>query len=154
MFSRAMNSSTSAGSNAVPGVFAEHGDRRALAAGRPVRPRRLQRAVAVGDRQDARADRDVLAAQAGRIAEAVPALVVREHQLADRRAERHVAQDLGADARMDLDALELLGRQRVRLREDVLGHGHVADVVQQRRRPHALDLGFGQPGGLGERCPA
>ena len=51
---------------------------------------------------------------------------------------------------MDLDALEFLRRQRVGLRQDVLGHGHVADVVQQRRGPDALHLFVGQPGGLGQ----
>ena len=84
------------------------------------------------------------------IAEPVPALVMAQHELADRRAERHVAQNLGADARVNLDALELLRRQRVGLRQDVFGHRHVADVVQQRRGAHRLHVGVGQPGRLGE----
>src|SRR2546430_2760202 len=99
MRSRASNSSTSEGSKAVP---AQDGDRRALGARRPVRPGDLQRAVAVGDGQDASADRNVRAAQPGGIAQAIPPLVMAEHELADRRAERHVAQDLGAHTRMNL----------------------------------------------------
>ena len=55
---------------------------------------------------------------------------------------------------MDADLLELLLRQRPRLREDVLGHGQLADVVQQRRGLDALDLVLGhaerarEPGGV------
>ena len=41
---------------------------------------------------------------------------------------------------MDPDLLELFLRQRTRLRQDVLGHGELADVVQQRRRLDALDF--------------
>ena len=69
-----------------------------------------------------------------------------EHELAHRAAEGHGPEDLGADTRVNLDALELFGRERLGLREDVLGHGHVADVVEQRRRPHHLHLGIGQAG--------
>ena len=50
------------------------------------------------------------------------------------------ADDLGADLRVDADLLELFLRQRPRLRQDVLGHGELADVVQQRRGLDALDL--------------
>ena len=131
-------------------VLAQHGHGRARRAGGPVGAVGLQRAVAVGNRQDARAHRNRVAAQARRIAEAVPALVVAEHQVGHRRPELDVAQDLGADARVDLDALELLGRQRLGLGEDVLGHGHVAHVVQQGRGPHALHVAVGEAGGLGQ----
>ena len=54
--------------------------------------------------------------------------------------KRHAADDLGADLRMNADLLELLLRQRARLRQDVLGHGELADVVEQRRGLDALDL--------------
>ena len=86
-----------------------------------------------------------------RIAQAVPALVMAEHELAHGRAERHVAEDLGADPRVNLDALELLGRERLGLREDVLGHRHVADVVQQRRRAHRLHVAVGEADRFGQR---
>ena len=46
------------------------------------------------------------------------------------------APDLG----MDADLLELLLRERTGLRQDVLGHGELADVVQQRRGLDALDF--------------
>ena len=44
--------------------------------------------------------------------------------------------DLGVRA----DLLELLGRERARLRQNVFGHGELADVVQQRSGLHALDV--------------
>ena len=65
-----------------------------------------------------------------------------EDQRRHRIRERHAADDLGADLRVDADLLELLLRQRPRLRQDVLGHGQLADVVEQRRGLHALDLGL------------
>ena len=63
--------------------------------------------------------------------------------LDDRRhgvREGHVRDDLGADLRMDLHPLELFLRQRARLRQNVLGHGQLADVVQQRGGSQALDV--------------
>ena len=41
---------------------------------------------------------------------------------------------------MDADLLELLLGERAGLRQDVLGHGELADVVQQRRGLDALDF--------------
>ena len=105
-----------------------------------IRPLGHQRVEVVDDRQDARAERNLLALQARRIALAVPALVMAQDERRDRIRERHRADDVGADLRVGADLLELFGRQRARLREDVLGHGELADVVQQRRRLHALDL--------------
>ena len=62
-----------------------------------------------------------------------------EDQRRDRIRKRHRGDDLGADLRMDADLLELFLRQRPGLRQDVLGHRELADVVEQRRRLHALD---------------
>ena len=81
--------------------------------------------------------------QARGIALAVPALVVAQDQRRHRIRERHRADDVGADLRMRANLLELFGRQRTRLRQDVLGHRELADVVQQRRGLHALDLVLG-----------
>ena len=135
----------------LPGVLTEHGDRLFRAAAGPVRAVRLQSAVAVRNRQDARADGNIRAPQPRRIAQAVPAFVMAEHELGDRRAERHVAQYLRADAGMGLDALELLRRERVGFRENVFRDGHVADVVQQGRRAHRLHLLVGEADPFGQR---
>ena len=105
-----------------------------------IRPLRHQRVEVVDDRQDARAERDLFTLQSGRVALAVPALVMAQDQRRHRIRERHRADDVRADLRMRADLLELLGRQRPGLRQDVLGHGELADVVQQRRRLHALDF--------------
>ena len=108
-----------------------------------VRAVRGERVEVVDHRQDARAERNLLALQALRIALAVPALVVAEDQRRHRIRERHGADDLGADLRVHANLLELFLRQRAGLRQDVLGHRELADVVQQRRGLHALDLGVG-----------
>ena len=78
--------------------------------------------------------------EAARVALAVPPLVVAENQRRHGIRKRHAADDLGADLRVDADLLEFLLRERPGLRQDVLGHGQLADVVQQRRRLHALNL--------------
>ncbi len=116
-----------------------------------IRPLRHQRVEVVDDRQDARAERDLFTLQPGGIALAVPALVMAEDQRRHRIRERHRADDVGADLRMGADLLELFGRQRPRLRQDVLGHRQLADVVQQRRRLHALDVVLGHPERARER---
>ena len=98
------------------------------------------RVEVVGHGQDAGAARDVLAAQAERVAGAVPALVVAEHQRRHGVRERDVLDDLEAHLRVDLHLPELLVGQRTGLREDVLGHGELADVVEHGGRRDALDL--------------
>ena len=76
--------------------------------------------------------------------------MVAEHELTDGPSKRHAVEDVGADARMNLDALELLGGQRIGLRQNVFGDGHVADVVQQRRGAHCLNVGVAEAGRLRE----
>src|SRR4029078_13257622 len=88
-------------------VFAQQGDCIGLAAGWPVGTIRLKGAEAIRDGEYARANRNVLSAQPGRIAEAVPSLVMAQHKVTDRYAERHVLQNLGTDARVDLHPVEL-----------------------------------------------
>ena len=83
------------------------------------------------------------AAEPGWIPLAVPALVVAEDERRHRIGKRHPADDLGADLRVDADLLELFLGERPRLRQDVLGHGELADVVQERRGLDTLDVGAG-----------
>ena len=116
-----------------------------------IRALRHQRVEIVDDRQDACAERDVLALQPGGIPLAVPALVMAEDQRRHRVRERDGADDVGADLRVRADLLELFGRERPRLRQDVLGHGQLADVVQQRGRLDSLDVVLGHPERAGER---
>ena len=56
------------------------------------------------------------------------------HDRHDRIRELDEREDVGADVDVQLHLLELGRRQLARLVEDVLGHGELAGVVQQRRR--------------------
>ena len=67
-----------------------------------------------------------------RISGTVPLFVVGADDGDDRIREANAFQNLGADQRMNLHLLELFGRKASRLRDDVLGHGEFADVMQQR----------------------
>ncbi len=105
-----------------------------------IRPLRRERVEVIDDRENARAGRDFVALHAGRVALAVPALVVAQNERRDRIGERHARDDLRADLRVDADLLELFLRERPRLRQNVLGHRQLADVVQQRGGLDALNL--------------
>ena len=84
----------------------------------------------------------------GRIAFAIPPFVVAQNERRDRIGERHTGNDLGPYLRMNSDLLEFFLRQRARLRKNVLGHRQLADVVQERRSFHTLDLALGHADGL------
>ena len=84
----------------------------------------------VAGEDDARAERDVGAREAVRVAAAVPALVLVAHQQTGAGEELDGREDLLADDRVALDLEPLLGRQRAALVEDRLGHRDLADVVE------------------------
>src|SRR5262245_533985 len=121
-------------------MLPDYGQRLGFAAFRSIRAVGLERAEAIGNRKDTCTERDFCSAETAWVPQAVPALVVAKNQFVDWAGERNVAQDLGSDARMNLDALELLGGERGRFRQDVLRNRQVADVVQQRRRSHGLHV--------------
>ena len=137
---RRTRTSTTAGSSAAPASCRRASSAASVVSALVQRPLRRQRVEEIDRGQDPRAQRNLFAAQAVRIALAVPPLVVAVHERGDRVGKRHVRDDLGAHLRMHLHPLELLLGQRTGLRQDVLGHRQLADVVQQRRRPEALDL--------------
>ena len=66
------------------------------------------RVVGVGDRDDARHERDVVALRAERIAAAVPALVVQVHARDERVQELDRVEDVAAVARVLLEDLVLV----------------------------------------------
>ena len=103
---------------------------------------RGQRVEVIDHGQDSRAKRDLVALEPGRISLAVPALVVAVDDRRDRIGKRHGRDDLGAYLRMHLHPLEFLVGQRSGLRQDVLGHRELADVVQEGRGPDALHVGW------------
>lgn len=118
----------------------EHVDRIFNADRLVVRSLRHERIEVIDDREDAGTDRYLLALQTSRIARAVPPLVVVADERRDWVGEGHHLDDVGAHLRMGLDSLELLTGEAPRFRQDVLGNGDVADVVQQRGGFHALNL--------------
>ena len=104
---------------------------------RAVRPRRGHRVERVGDGEQARLDRDRVAAQPRGVAVAVPALVMEEdvRQRVARSAER--ADELRARARVGADLGELVERQRAGLAQEVAADGDLADVVDAALRSGA-----------------
>src|SRR4029434_2294361 len=97
-------------------MLPDDGERLGFTAFRSIRAVGLKRAEAIRDRKDARTERDLCSAEAAGVAEPVPALMMAKNESVDGAGERHIAQDLSSDARMNLDALELLGGQRGRFR--------------------------------------
>ncbi len=83
------NADTMPGSSALPDVLLKNGERRVVADGLVVRPVGRQRIEIVDDAEDARAERDLVLLQAGRIAAAVPALVVAQDERRHRVRERN-----------------------------------------------------------------
>jgi hypothetical protein len=78
-------------------------------------------------------ERDLLSFEAVGVATAVPALVVRTHDLADlaHKAPDAVEHPLTLDG-MGLDDLPLVGVELPRLVDDLLWNRNLADIVQQR----------------------
>ena len=113
-----------------------------------VRAIRRQRVEVVDHREDPRAERYLFALQTVRITLPVPPLMVREDERGHRVGEGHGGDDLRADLRVDLHLPELFLREGARLRQDVLGHRELADVVQQCGRAHALHLLWRHADGL------
>ena len=110
----------------------------------PVLPIGRQRVQTIHHCQNPRADRNIFTLNAGRIAFAVPAFVMRPHDRYDGIRKLHLLQNLRAHGRMDLHLLELFGRQLTRLRDNVLRHRQLADVVEQRRRHQRILFLFAQ----------
>ncbi len=129
-----------AGVERLAGVLLENRQRR-VGADRPVvRAVRRQRIEIVNDAENAGPERDLFLFQPGRIAASVPPLVVAQDERRHRVRERDAGDDVGAHLRVNANLLELFGCQRTRLGEDVLRHGELADVVQERSRPDRLDF--------------
>src|SRR5688500_2509641 len=84
----------------------------------------------VADGHDARPKRDVVPAQAVRIAAAVPALVARANQARDGAKRRRGEQDALADQRMAPHEAPLDRIERAGLVEDGVGHRDLPHVVE------------------------
>ena len=114
------------------------------------------RVEGVGDEDDARAERDLLAGEAVGVALAVPALVMVQHPVGDR-VDAEALEHPVADLRVPLEHEPLRVGQGCRLAQDLLGDRELAEVVQAAREARQLDLVGGQPellGDLRRRCDA
>ena len=94
----------------------------------------------VTDRDQARAERDLLFGEAVGVSAPVPALMSRADQLRDGRHCRCRRQDALADERVIAHDLPFAGVQRRLLVQDRVGHGDLADVVELRRARDLVEL--------------
>ena len=96
-----------------------------------VRTIRSEGVVAIDHGENPAAERNVCAAQPVGIPGPVPILVMMADDRGHRVREIDLRQDLRADARVQLHALELRRREAPRLVEDALRDRELADIVQQ-----------------------
>src|SRR5262249_26112452 len=104
----------------------------------PVLPVRSERVQAVDGGNDSRPDWYLVSAKAIWITCAVPFFVMRADYRGDGVWELNALEDLRADDRVDFHLLEFFRCETTGLRDDVLGDGEFADVVQQRRSVQRL----------------
>ena len=86
----------------------------------------------VAGEDDPALDRDLLAAQAVRVAVPVPALVLRPHRRREMTETDDRRDHLRPDLRMAPHDRPLLDIQGTRLLEHSVGHSDLPDVVQKR----------------------
>src|SRR5207253_6521052 len=118
---------------------------------RPVGPWLDHRAERVADGDDARAERDLLAGEAVRIAATVPALVARADDRRDVRERLDRREDPLADDRVRAHHRPLLVVERRALVQHRLRDADLADVVEERAELDRLDelLAGAEPPGDG-----
>src|ERR1035437_1108653 len=104
---------------------------------------------------DAPHERNLLALPTGRVAAAVPVLV-----MAAGDALRHLhegvgrpGEDLRTESRVRLDGLPLLGVELTGLQQDPIGYADLADVVHDARVPERLGLRWAPADVKGEAPP-
>src|SRR5688500_12407895 len=108
-----------------------------------MRPVRSDRNVRVGDRQDARLQRDLLTTLAFRVAPAVNALVVTGYPFGDLVHAWNGGNDITGVNRMHVQQVHLLDAEDARFSEDALGHRELAYVMQQGGDTKLFDPDFG-----------
>src|SRR5207247_6262758 len=95
-------------------------------------PRARHRVVRVGDRDDLRGERDLVASEAVRVAGAVEVLVVREDERSDPFEHRPVPEEARADRRVRRHLDPLFVGELGRLREKCIRTPTLADGVEER----------------------
>src|SRR3990172_949351 len=103
------------------------------------------RVEGVADEDDARAERDLVAGEAVGVAAAVVVLVVVGDYRRGGRQVGEAAGDPGAHLRVPLDHRPLVLAEAAGLLQDVVRHGELADVVEERGPLDKLLLPYAQP---------
>src|SRR5207245_3717182 len=98
-----------------------------------------------GDGEDARGERDLVPHERVRVSGAVPALVRVPDDRHHTTQEADRLEDPGAEERVLLHDLLLLGRERSGLRKDRGGHADLAERVEERRVPEISELVLAHP---------
>ena len=113
---------------------------------------RRERIVHVGNAENARRQRNVLAHEPVGIALAIPALVMAAHHRCDIPRELHVSQHLLAGGGMLPHERPFFVRELARLVQHFGRHDQLADVVQQRADAEPEQRGVVEAGFRGERA--
>src|SRR5262249_41146593 len=111
--------------------FLQHRDRFVVGHRLAVLPVLAHGVEAVGQRKYSGCSRNLISAQSVRIAAPVPALVMVTDYRNDGIRKPDSFEYLGADDRVNFHLFKLGRRQAVWLVQNVIGHGELADVVQQ-----------------------
>src|SRR5262249_40160229 len=133
----------------APGLLNEELDRLRVWERVTVRAGGRQGIVHIGDRDDARTERNRGASQPVGIAATVPPLVMVPNDHRPRREEFEGRHDLGADHRVTTHQLPLVGVEPPGLSEHPLRNADLADVVQQSGLCDRVRLAGWHGGGLG-----
>ena len=88
--------------------------------------------------------RNIIAAQAERVAASVRSLVVQFHDRDVRGEKRHLAQDMRANRGVTLELLELLGGQRRGFPKDRVADTDLADVVEKSAESEHFEVGLAE----------
>lgn len=106
--------------------------------------------VRIGDGDDARAEGDLLAGEAVRVAGSVPALVVMADVQPPAAEHAELVGEFATLGRVVLDEGPLVLSERGLLEQDAVVGGDLAEVVDPRRGDDHLDLPLGQSHGPGD----
>ena len=98
----------------------------------------------VGDVHDPGGQRNVIAAQAERVAASVRSLVVQFDDRDVRGEKGHLSQDMRANRGVTLELLVLLGGQRRGFPKDRVADTDLADVVEKRAESEHFEVGLAE----------
>ena len=125
-------------SNATPALLMQETERRLVAPRAAIDAGRDERVVHVADGEDARLEVELCVLEPARVAGPVQALMVVEDEPPDGGGEvTELAEQLVSPFGVPTDDRVLLVSERAGLRQDPVGDGQLADIVQQAARGQA-----------------